>query len=92
MKKSGGDGILARTARTFALPGDVLAGLPCLKIVGREELYLANHRGILDYGSEEVLISAGRMLIRVRGTQLRLGSMTPTDLVLLGQITSVELE
>ena len=60
--------------------------------MGREELYLQNHRGILAYGEDEILISGGKLMIRVRGEGLRLRSMTPGDLVITGTITAVELE
>ena len=84
--------LLEKTAKAFDLPGDVLAGMTCVKLVGREELYLQNHRGILAYGEEEILISGGRLMIRVRGDGLRLRSMTPSDLVITGTISAVELE
>lgn len=84
--------LLEKTAAVFDLPGDVLAGMTCVKLVGREELYLQNHRGILAYGEEEILISGGKLMIRVRGEGLRLRSMTATDLVITGVITAVELE
>ena len=84
--------LLERTARTFDLPGDVVAGLTRLELVGREELYLQNHRGILAYGEEEILISGGRLMIRVRGADLCLRSMPPTDLMISGEIAAVELE
>ncbi len=84
--------LLEKTASTVALPGEVLAGLHSVKLVGREELYLQNHRGILAYGEEEIIVSGGKILIRVRGSGLRLRSMTPADLMISGLITAVELE
>ena len=53
---------------------------------------MENHRGILSYGEDEILLSGGRVMIRVRGTSLRLRSMTAEDLVITGLITAVELE
>ena len=85
-------GLLEKTASAFALPADILAGLSCMRLVGREELYVQNHKGILAYGEEEMLISGGKLLIRVRGSGLRLCSMTATDLVITGLIDAVELE
>lgn len=85
-------GILEKTANLFSLPEDVLAGMSCVKLVGREELYLQNHRGILAYGEQEILLSGGKVMIRVKGDGLRLRSMTPSDLVITGVITAVELE
>ncbi len=52
-----------------------------MRIVGRDEVYVENHRGILSYGEDEILLSGGRVMIRVRGTSLRLRSMTAEDLV-----------
>ena len=77
--------LLERAAGAFALPEDVLAGGSC-------EVYVENHRGILSYGEDEILLSGGRVMIRVRGTSLRLRSMTAEDLVITGLITAVELE
>ena len=84
--------LLERAAGAFALPEDVLAGGSCVRIVGRDEVYVENHRGILSYGEDEILLSGGRVMIRVRGTSLRLRSMTAEDLVITGLIAAVELE
>ena len=84
--------LLEKTASVFDLPGDVLAGMSRVQIVGREELYLQNHEGMLAYGEEEILVSGGKLLIRILGSGLKLRSMTPTDLVITGLITGVELE
>ena len=85
-------GLLEKTAAAFALPADVVAGVSWVQIVGREELYVQNHKGILAYGEEEMLISGGKLLIRVRGSGLKLRGMTATDLVITGLIAAVEME
>ena len=84
--------LLEKTARTFDLPGDVLAGMSCVRLVGREELYLQNHRGILAYGETEILVSGGKVMIRICGSDLQLRSMTASDLMITGTIRSIELE
>ena len=43
-------GFWERTAEVFDLPADALAGLPKLELVGDQELWVENHRGILSYG------------------------------------------
>ena len=47
---------MERTAQVFDLPGDLVAGLPRMELVGDRELRMENHRGILAYGSEEIHI------------------------------------
>lgn len=84
-------GILERTAEVLDLPGDVVAGLPRIEITGSHELRMENHKGILAYGSQEIHISGGRLIIKVRGTDLELKSMNASQLLITGTITAVEL-
>ncbi len=85
------EGLLERTAQVFDLPGEVV-GLPRVELTGRGELRMENHRGILAYGQEEILVSGGKLLIRVRGSGLELKAMTGDELLITGTILSVELE
>ena len=85
------DGLLERTAQAFDLPGDVV-GLPKLELTGQHEVRMENHRGILAYGEEEILISGGRLIFKVRGTDLELKAMNASELLITGTIFSVELE
>lgn len=83
--------LLERASRLLDVPGDVLAGLPRLELIGDGELRMEPHRGILAYGPEEIHISAGKLLVMVRGEGLELRAMNPTQLLITGRITSVEL-
>ena len=74
------------------LPADVVAGAPLIELVGKRELRMENHRGVLSYGSEEISISGGRMLVRVRGEKLEIGAMSATSLFITGTIQTVELQ
>lgn len=93
MERSGKkEGLLEKTAEVFDLPGDVLAGLPRVELTGDRELRMENHRGILSYGTEEIHISGGRLVVKVRGEGLELKSMNARELLLTGAIRAVELE
>ncbi len=81
-----------RMAAVFDLPGDVVAGLPRIELMGDSELRMENHRGILDYGSEEIHISGGKLAVRVTGEDLELRAMNQTELLITGHIRAVELE
>ena len=84
------EGILLRASRLFDLPADALAGAPRVEIIGDGELRMAPHRGILAYGSEEIHISGGNLVVLVRGTGLELRAMTPEELLITGEIHGVE--
>ncbi|MCD8335444.1 MAG: YabP/YqfC family sporulation protein [Clostridiales bacterium] len=79
-------------AEALELPADVVAGAPLIELVGKRELRMENHRGILSYDPEEISISGGRLLVRVRGEGLALGAMSGESLLITGTIRSVELE
>ena len=84
-------GILERTAQLFDIPGQTV-GLPRVELTGRHELRMENHRGILAYDTQEIVVGAGKMMVRVRGRELTLGAMSARELLITGTIVSVELE
>ena len=84
------EGILLRASRLFDLPADALAGAPRGEIIGDGELRMGPHCGILAYGSEEIHISGGSLVVVVRGGGLELKAMTPEELLVTGTITAVE--
>lgn len=86
----GKEGLLERAARMFDLPADAVAGVPRIEIVGDGELRMGPHRGILAYGSEEIHISGGKLVVRVVGEGLELRAMTPAELLITGRIRAVE--
>ena len=92
MERSGRkERLLERTAEALELPGDLVAGLPRIELTGDRELRMENHRGILAYGSEEIHISGGKLIVKVRGTGLELKAMNARELLITGTIFSVDL-
>lgn len=91
MSVDGKDGLLVRASRALDLPGDVVAGLPRLELIGDGELRMESHRGILSYGPEEIHISGGKLMVMVKGSGLELRAMNPTELLITGRIAAVEL-
>jgi len=85
------ESLLARASRAFDVPGDVLAGLPRIELIGAGELRMENHRGILAYGPEEIHVSGGKLVVRVKGAGLELRAMNPNQLLITGEIQGVEL-
>jgi len=85
------EGLLEKTAEVLDLPGDVVAGLPRLELTGSRELRMENHKGILAYGSDEIHISGGKMVVKVRGTDLELKAMNASQLLITGDIAAIEL-
>ena len=86
------ESILERTAEVFDLPGDVVAGLPRIEITGSRELRMENHKGILAYGTEEIHINGGKLIVRVQGAGLELRAMNAGQLLITGEILAIHLD
>ena len=82
--------MMTRAAERFDLPADIVAGLCHLEMIGDRQLFLEGHGGILSYGTEQIDINAGPLLLRVRGEGLTLCSMTDAELRIAGRIDAVE--
>ena len=91
-KKPRRTGLLERTAQMFDLPADALAGLPRLELVGDRELRMENHKGILAYGTEEIHINGGKLIVRVQGAGLELRAMNAGQLLITGEIRAIHLD
>ena len=83
-------GILEGVAELFDLPADVVAGLCHVELLGDRQLFLEGHGGILSYGTEQIDINAGALILRVRGSGLTLRSMTDAEIRISGRIDAVE--
>ena len=90
-KRQKREGLLERTAQVLDLPGDVVAGLPRVEITGSRELRMENHKGILAYGTEEIHVSGGKLILKIRGRELELKAMNASELLITGEIEGVDL-
>lgn len=72
------------------LPQDLFLGMPNLSLCGNNEIYISNHRGILSYGQEEMVILAKEYQIEIKGENLNIVSYTKEDLTIHGYIHSVK--
>lgn len=82
--------ILDSVAECFDLPADVIAGLPRLELVGKRQLYLENHGGVLSYEEQQIDVNTSGGTLRIRGESLTLLAMTAEAIRVGGTITAVE--
>lgn len=82
-------GVLDSVAELFDLPGDVVARLPHLEMIGSCQLYVERHQGILSYSDTAVDINTGGGVLRVEGRELALLAMTSEELRLGGTIERI---
>ena len=79
-----------KVVEALDLPQDLFLGLPNLSLTGDRELYIMNHRGILNYEEEAVTILAKNMQIQVSGKNLVIAAYSKDEIIIKGYIHSVE--
>lgn len=72
------------------IPADLAANLPKITIHGYRDIYIENHRGLLEYGLQEVHINGGEAILKLGGEGFHIRAMTATELRLEGLIFKVE--
>lgn len=71
------------------IPGDVMLDLPKIILVGNIQLFIENHRGILEYTPEGVRVSVGEGEVAVSGENLMIRNILPDELCVEGKIRSL---
>ena len=71
------------------LPKDVLLGLPNMEITGNRELFISNHRGILNYSHETIEILAKDIHIEVTGKELFIESYSAEEVAITGYLEEI---
>ena len=84
-----GQKVLSAVAELFDLPGDVVAGLPRLEMVGDRQLYMEHHTGILAYSDTCIDANTTAGVLRISGEGLSLLAMTAEELRIGGRIGAV---
>ncbi|MBQ6465251.1 MAG: YabP/YqfC family sporulation protein [Oscillospiraceae bacterium] len=73
------------------LPAEA-AGAAKLTITDGKQTLVENHRGLLEYGADQIRVSTGRGQIILRGSGLTLGAMSDRELLIRGRLLSAEWE
>lgn len=79
-------------ADRLELPEEALLGCAKLTVTGGRKVLVENHKGVVDYGKERIVISVGRGKLNINGSELNLSAMNKQELLISGRIQSVEWE
>ena len=74
------------------LPLYVTMDLPKVTIVGSLGVLVQNHRGLIQYSPEKIVIGVGRGQIAITGKSLEIEEVSREDMIVRGAIGSVQME
>ena len=87
----GSDKFLERLSLAADLLDEPLPGRPLVEIVDHSRVLIENHKGVSEYGREMIRVKVKFGSICVCGTNLELARMTKGQLVICGNIDSIQL-
>ncbi|MCR8631425.1 MULTISPECIES: sporulation protein YqfC [Paenibacillus] len=78
------------TAKLLDLPQDVALDLPRMTMIGNLQLYIENHRGVLHFSSERLLLALPKGKLEVQGTQLVIRAILTEEVFIEGIIGEIK--
>ena len=86
------DELPGELADRLDMPEDVLLKAAKLTVTAGRRVLVENHRGVLDYSAEHILVNLGRGKLSISGANLKLKAMNRNELLISGRIQTVEWE
>lgn len=77
-------------AEFLEIPKDLVLDLPKITIIGRNEIYLENHRGIIEYLPNRLRVNLARGFLEIEGTDLEIRALMPDEISITGLVNSVK--
>jgi len=78
-------------ANILEIPEDIFLNMPKITFIGSIQVYIENHRGVIEYTSEKLRVAVTGGEIEILGEDLVLKNILPDELLLEGKIKSMEL-
>ncbi|SET41362.1 sporulation protein YqfC [Natronincola peptidivorans] len=77
-------------AEILELPKDIVLDIPKITMVGNLQIYIENHKGIIEYTNNRIRISTKSGVLRILGKNLLLKNIVLEEIVIVGEIVQVE--
>lgn len=71
------------------LPLEPVAAVPLVELLGDRRVLIENHKGVTQYGANEICVKVSYGSICVCGEKLELAKMTSAQLIITGRISSI---
>ncbi|WP_010244052.1 sporulation protein YqfC [Acetivibrio cellulolyticus] len=79
-----------KMSELFEIPKDIVLNVPKLTMIGNGDLLIENFKGIIEYDDDRIRINTNSGIIKISGTRLGIKEITSEDLMVNGEISSLE--
>ena len=70
-------------------PREVTSNVPCVTLTGRELLHVEQHKGLVDYEPDNIVLRTAAGLMRIGGAGMLFRPYNAQEAVIAGRIDSV---
>lgn len=77
-------------AEILELPQDIILDIPKITMVGNLQIYIENHKGIIEYTKNRIRINTKSGVLRIIGENLLLKNIIVEEIIIIGEIQQVE--
>lgn len=84
------DNIKNVVSEILELPKDIMLGLPKVTMMGKMELHIENHKGIIEYSKEIIRINTSEGIIKITGKMMNIKNIVTEELTITGELISIE--
>ena len=81
--------IKSKLAEKLNIPQDISDGLPIVTVTGKNEIYVENYKGIIEYGKCCIKIQTKVCRVSFSGKNLEIVYYTNVDMKIIGEIESI---
>ena len=79
-----------KVTELLELPREIILDVPKLVFIGNKELSIENYKGVIEYGEKMIRVNANAFIIKVTGHKLEIKTITSDEIVIIGNIASIE--
>jgi sporulation protein YqfC len=72
------------------LPKDITLNLPKISMIGRNQMLVENHKGVIEYIPQRIRVNSSIGVIRIQGKEMELRNIAADDIMITGDIAIIE--
>ena len=90
MRKRRLEAVKEKISELFELPKDIILDLPKVSMIGKNQMHIENHRGIIEYTMQRIRINSTLGVIRISGREMKIRNIGKEEIIIIGEITVIE--
>lgn len=79
-----------RLSDSLELPKEVTLNIPILKVTGKNDIYIENHKGIMEYSSDILRVNSEIGIIKILGKNLYIKEINKEEIYIIGDVNTIE--